>query len=141
MLEPLVASLRPCGAVPNLIPASSGSGVLARLTTATLPLSVPKPDADQEPTRERPECARDGAAAPSCGQPAGVKSQAKSMLQNRGVSPGVGEGSRRSPLDGGQGGPLDQRTVSKPWISSHRRPLPSWEKRTAVPGTRPPAMT
>src|SRR5829696_3599805 len=65
----------------------------------------------------------------------------KSMLQNRGVSPGVGEGSRRSPLDGGQAGPLDQRTVSKPWISSHRRPLPSWEKRTAVPGTKPPAMT
>src|SRR5215203_505907 len=82
MSAPLVASRRTCGAVPNLIPASSGSGVLARLTTATLPLSVPKPDADQEPTRERPECARDGAAAPSSGHPAGVKSQAKTVFQN-----------------------------------------------------------
>ena len=45
MSEPLVASLRTCGAVPNLIPAPSGSGVLAHLTTAMLPLCVPKPDA------------------------------------------------------------------------------------------------
>jgi hypothetical protein len=52
MSEPLVASLRTCGAVPNLIPASSGSGVLARLPTATLPLSVPKPDGGQAPTRQ-----------------------------------------------------------------------------------------
>src|SRR5215203_4501503 len=83
MSAPLVASRRPCDAVPNLIPASSGSGVLARLPTATFPLSVSQPDADQEPTRERAECARDGAEAPSSEHPAGVKSQDKSMLQNR----------------------------------------------------------
>jgi hypothetical protein len=72
-----------------------------------------------------------------------LNGRTKSVLQNPrrkllGVIRRVGDGHDRSP--GGQASPLDQRTVSMSWISSHRRPLPSWEKRTAVPGSSPLAM-
>jgi hypothetical protein len=49
------------------------------LPAATLPLSVPNPAAGQAQTRQRAECARDGAAAPSCQHSAGVKSQAQEV--------------------------------------------------------------
>ena len=54
---------------------------------------------------------------------------------------GVGNEQILSPLGAGQAGPLDQRTVSMSWISSHRMPSPVREKRTAFPGSTPLAMT
>jgi hypothetical protein len=79
---PLVETPGTGGTGPVVIPAASGWGVLARLPTATLPLSVPKPDAGQEATRQEAGFAHKGAEAPSCERPAGVKAQAKSVLQN-----------------------------------------------------------
>src|SRR5215207_6194693 len=91
MSAPLVASRRPCDAVPNLIPASSGSGVLARLPTATFPLSVShnlmpirsQPGSEpnvlvMEPKRLHPNT------------PQGLNHKLRACCKTGGVSPGVG---------------------------------------------------
>ena len=68
---PLVETPGTGGTSPVVIPAASGWGVLERSPTATLPLSVPKPDAGQEATRQEAGFAHEGAEAPSCERPAG----------------------------------------------------------------------
>src|SRR5215207_6476649 len=79
--EPLMASPYPdsAGSVP--IPAASGSGVVARLPTATLLLSAPNPHVGQERTLKRAGFAHDGAKGLLHQHRVGVKSQARNPFQ------------------------------------------------------------
>jgi hypothetical protein len=64
-------------------PAALGwNGVIERLRTALSVLNAPKPDSNREQSRYCSVFAHEGVGAPSCKHPAGVKSQAKGVLQN-----------------------------------------------------------
>jgi hypothetical protein len=58
--EPPVVSPRTGGTGPVSIPTPSGNGVLERLCTTTIPLSVPKPHVGREQNLKRAGFARDG---------------------------------------------------------------------------------